>query len=72
MQTMKLQGGRRTSPAAGAENRTFYNCNQCEFISTVKNEIDRHIKSEHEQLKKMPILSVWLQQSEYIKKTYKY
>ena len=57
MQTMKLQGGRRTSPAAGAENRINYNCNQCSFTSTIKNEIESHIRVNMAKASAAPFVS---------------
>ena len=47
MQTLKLQGGRRTSPATNAEIRNIYRCLQCNFKATQKNEVERHVQNEH-------------------------
>ena len=47
MQTMKVQGGKRTSPADVAELRATHNCPQCNFTASAKSELDNHIKSEH-------------------------
>ena len=57
---MRLQGGKRTSPAADAEIRTNYNCNKCSFTLTLKHEIDSHIRNEHEQGQKCPFCQLGL------------
>ena len=47
MQTLKLQGGRRTSPASNAEIRTTHRCPQCNFTAANKNVVDKHVQNEH-------------------------
>ena len=47
MQSLKLQGGRRTSPATDAEIRTVYRCPQCNFNARTKNEVEKQVQNEH-------------------------
>ena len=47
LQTMKLQGGKRTSPGSEAEVRIAHNCPQCNFKSAIKSDVERHVQTEH-------------------------
>ena len=58
MQTMKLQGGRRTSPGAEAEIRRIHNCPQCNYNSSTKNDVDNHVQNEHGRHRSCPFCQV--------------
>ena len=58
MQTMRLQGGRRTSPGAEPDHRSTHSCPQCEFNTSVKSELDNHVQSEHGSYPNCPFCQV--------------
>ena len=58
MQTMKLQGARRTSPTASAENQKLIKCPQCNFSSAVKSHIEKHVQNKHGSLPNCPFCHI--------------
>ena len=58
MQTMRLQGGRRTTPADAP--RTMHTCTQCGFNVTSKSELEKHMKTVHTKPPTCPYCQVKL------------
>ena len=58
MQTMKLQGGRRTSPASTAEIKISHRCPQCGFSATTKNVLESHVQNVHAMLPTCPFCHI--------------
>ena len=61
MQTMKLQGGRRTSPASNAEIRATHRCPQCDFSATTKSVLDSHVNNTNGMLPTCPFCNIGFQ-----------
>ena len=58
---MKLQGGRRTSPASNAEIRAKHRCPQCNFSATTKSVLDSHVNNTHGMLPTCPFCNIGFQ-----------
>ena len=68
MQVMRLQGGRRTTPADKPE--TFHTCNQCGITATTKNELKKTHGNCAHKASHLPLLSGQLSKSECVEKSH--